>query len=480
MKKIILGFTMLQTLALYSAAFEATLKQGSASVFTDTEIWKGASDSKPGYPGFADDVKILPHQYTENYSLRLDFPDLAAQDPIGFKSLSLDVENSLGIIIMPKDSPFSIAGDFVKISQTELKDGKLRAKGNHAAVSIASYFGDSTTIFSVKGNMRLIDKAINRTSSMFFGAYTTTGEFRGRSFFDKFEIGGDLELINQKFAVATRDGRNAIIKGQVKFDSTASGRTGILALNHDYRPEAGNLEQTVKVGGLESLSSGAGIVTTRTGMQRLVDLKVGEVQNPKDPIGKVLVGDEVVRVGVLEIVGKGGNFSGEIRDNLNADDKRGKVGLIMNSLNGKQVLSGKITYTGETLIKAGELILNGAYPIGNLKLIGGNVGFTSETLTVKDLSWSSGGFSIDFAKNRGIVIEGDINTSVIPEALDTFVFSNITPRKAYTILSFENKKNALSAFSGKKIEYTDAATGKVYEAIFGISDVAFTIVFMPK
>ena len=74
----------------------------------------------------------------------------------------------------------------------------------------------------------------------------------------------------------------------------------------------------------------------------------------------------------------------------------------------------------------------------------------------------------------------DINVSAIPEALDTFSFSNIAARKAYTILSFESKKNALAAFGGKKLEITDAATNKAYDAVFGASDTSLTVVFLPK
>ncbi len=70
----------------------------------------------------------------------------------------------------------------------------------------------------------------------------------------------------------------------------------------------------------------------------------------------------------------------------------------MNSPNGKQILSGKVTYTGVTTLKSGELILSGTSPIGDLKLMGGTLGFLSDTLQVKDLMGSSGGFVFDLEK----------------------------------------------------------------------------------
>lgn len=101
----------------------------------------------------------------------------------------------------------------------------------------------------------------------------------------------------------------------------------------------------------------------------------------------------------------------------------------MNSPNGKQILPGKVTYTGVTTLKSGELILSGTSPIGDLKLMGGTLGFLSDTLQVKDLMGSSGGFVFDFRKNKTISVSGQMNVSVIPEALDVFTFKNITPRK---------------------------------------------------
>lgn len=102
----------------------------------------------------------------------------------------------------------------------------------------------------------------------------------------------------------------------------------------------------------------------------------------------------------------------------------------MNSPNGKQILPGKVTYTGVTTLKSGELILSGTSPIGDLKLMGVTLGFLSDTLQVKDLMGSSGGFVFDFRKNKTISVSGQMNVSVIPEALDVFTFKNITPRKA--------------------------------------------------
>jgi hypothetical protein len=68
----------------------------------------------------------------------------------------------------------------------------------------------------------------------------------------------------------------------------------------------------------------------------------------------------------------------------------------------------------------------------------------------------------------------------MPEALDTFTFSNIKPRVGYTLVTCKDTKNAFSSFAGKRIEYEDAANGKIYEGVFGVSDSALTIVFISK
>lgn len=472
MKKILTGITLLSSALLYSADFDLVLKSGSRTNLSDEGLFQSKS-----IPSFEDSLNIKPHSYTENYSLYFDFPEA---ESFGFKTLKLDIEGSLWIAVVANGGTFEVKGNFIKNAQTKEEKGKVVAKGENANISLYPYYGDSSLNFKIGGNMRLVDMAANRTSASYFGAYTTTGEFRNKSFFERFEVLGDLELINQKFAVSTKDGKNAIIKGLVKFDNASPGRTGVLILNNDAMPEAKLLNQTIKVGGLSSIKNGAGCVSTSTDSQKFVDLKEGDVQNPKCPKGKKLVGDKIIREGTIEIIGAGGEFSGEIRDNWQAKDKRGKVNLIMNSPSGKQVLSGKLTYTGATILKSGELVLSGDYPIGDLKVVGGTLSFLSDTLQVKDLIWSSGGFVFDFAKNKTISVSGDMNVSAIPEALDTFTFKNITPRKAYTIFSFENKKDALSTFVGKKIEYADAATNKVYDALFGTSDTALTVVFLPK
>lgn len=474
MKKLITVITLLSSALLYSADFDLVLKSGSRTNLSDEGLFKTKS-----IPSFDDNLNVKPHSYTENYSLYFDFPGNTTGN-FGFKTLNLEVENSLGIAILVNTGLFEIKGDFIKQAQTKEDKSNMVAKGENANISVFPYYGDSSVSFKLDGNMRLIDMATNRTSATYFGAYTTTGEFRNKSFFDSFEILGDLELTNQKFAVSTKDGKNATIKGLVKFDSASPERSGVLILNNDAMPEAKLLSQTTRVGGLVSVKPGAGIVSTSTDARKYVDLKEGDQQDSKDPLGKKLVGDEVIREGTIEIIGEGGDFSGEIKDNWLSKDKRGRVNLTMDSPNGKQILSGKVTYTGVTTLKSGELILSGTSPIGDLKIMGGTLGFLSDTLQVKDLMWSSGGFVFDFTKNKTISVSGQMNVSVIPEALDVFTFKNITPRKAYTIFSFENKKDALSTFVGKKLEYTDAATNKVYNALFGTSDTALTVVFLPK
>lgn len=465
MKKLLTSISLFSTAILYSADFDVELKTGSSMNLKEAAPQKALS--------FDDNLRIKAHTFTNNYTLYFDFP----KGKYGLNNLTVFTDSSLGLSLYNQIGTLEFRGNFTKQSEIQSDKGKRNAEAN---LAIYPYYAESIVGLKFCNDVSLLDNATDRTSGLFLGAYTNSGDFRNKSFFKNVEIDGDLILRNHKFAVATFEGENAVIKGQVKFDKLTEDRMGILVLNHDKRPEANLLIQTLKVGGLVSLTENAGVVSTITDSQKFMDLKKGDVQNPNYPKGKKLVGDKIIRSGILEIIGKGGDFSGEIRDNFSDQDKRGQVSLIMNSPNEKQILRGKNTYTGSTIVKAGELVLSGSDLIEDLKIMGGTLSFLSANLEVKNLNWSSGGIIFDLSKNKSVNVLNKINVSAIPEALDTLSFKNITPRKAYTLISFKNKENALATFVGKKIEYTDTATNKVYTAMFGVSDTALTVVFLLK
>ena len=283
MKKQLTSIMLLFAMSLYAADFDAALKSGSQTNLSDEGLFKAKS-----MPSFGDNLRVRPHSYTENYVFCLDFPK-SADNIYGLESLSLDVENSLALVLFIDGGTFKIEKDFVKNSQTQKEGDGVVAKGDHANIAMYPYYGDSAVDFKLNGNMELVDTASNRTPSAFFGAYTTSGEFRNKSFFEHFEISGDLILKNHKFAVATSKGKNAAIKGAVKFGGFSEKRTGILVLNNDKNPEGKLANQTLKVGGLASLSQNAGIVSTITDAKKFVDyLMTQEAQQKVAAAGTVI------------------------------------------------------------------------------------------------------------------------------------------------------------------------------------------------
>lgn len=272
---------------------------------------------------------------------------------------------------------------------------------------------------------------------------------------------------------------------KVLFGQPVNGRHAVLILNCDNGDTATNLNQVVKVGALVGTSN-SGIISTKTGSQTWVEIdplsEEGETATPLQLMSRTLSGDNVIREGTLEIYSESetprtAEFSGVIRDNYSVEDTRGKVNLIFNAPNLTQILSGVNSYTGYTKVLAGLLKMN-APNSDSVILQGGLLQFLSENPTVKNLNWSSGGFAIDLQNHSPIQLTGTINVSTLPQATDTFQFSNISAGE-FTIFTYTaDLSSSFSSFANQSVDYT--WDGKTYTGTFTVSSNSVKITFVEK
>jgi|GEM_PF-2739666 len=456
-------------------------------------MWKIIGDSATGFPSKDDNMIFPPYNVNSNTYIRI-------LDPKGYQSSELEIKNFTATMASASSifndsatiKAFVISGDFRKSATVKKNDqgqtvscGIVNGENDQANLAIVPAL--SAISVEIKGDVFLLDEAINRTSNMVLGGSHYFGKFRDQrenAFLNNFCVRKNINIKNTKLYITTKDGLNARIEGVVNFEAPSGERQGVLFVNSDNSDNGYHLSQIIQVGGLNSVVEGSGIITTTTGMQRIKEIdplsKEGETADAKTIMQKKIIGDEIIREGTIEIIGIGGNFSGEIRDNFSGEDKRGKVNVVMDSPEETQILSGNNAYTGKTIVNGGTLILNFVGSLGDVIMRDGKLKFMQKNPTIKSLNWSGGGFDFDFTKDNAITIEENISVSTMPEAFDTFNFSNIKKGKAYTLFTFKNKKEAFSNFLNKKIEYKDSATGKDYECIFGVSDSALTVLFLAK
>ena len=273
--------------------------------------------------------------------------------------------------------------------------------------------------------------------------------------------------------------------GNVQFGEAINGRHAVLLLNCDDGAKAKNLNQVVRV---ESLTGDAknGIVSTKTGSQTWIEIdplsEEGEVATPLQLMSRRLDGDNVIREGTLELFSTSkepltANFSGTISDNYTAKDTRGRVNLICNAPNLTQTLSGINSYTGYTKILAGLLKMN-APASEAIILRGGLLQFLSQNPTVKNLNWSSGGFVIDLMNHSPIRLIETANISTMPQALDAFLFKNISVGDFTIFVYTSDLSSAFLSFAGQSVDYTWA--GKTYMGTFTVTSNSVKITFVEK
>lgn len=263
-------------------------------------------------------------------------------------------------------------------------------------------------------------------------------------------VGGDVNLKNYKLQINTVNGVNAEIVGAVRFGENSNF---IVNANTDWNAEtlAGTKDftQTVKVGGLVSEQQGNGI------------------------IGNWAANAEgASRTGVVEIAGAGNyEFSGQIKDAVNMG---GKLSIVKSG-SGTQMLSGQNTYTGDTVVQNGKLLMSTASAESKLILQGGKFGATGDNaLSINNVEWSGGGFSFNLAKGNFTLKIGTLSGDFSSTLLSEFEFSNITNGE-FLLISLANESEALAAFNGKSSSYEQ--DGKLYEAIFSATNKELSVSF---
>lgn len=276
------------------------------------------------------------------------------------------------------------------------------------------------------------------------------------------------------------------IPQNVQFEKPITSNQATLILNCDNKPFATILNQTLRVCSLNS-SANSGIITTKTGSQRWEDIDPlsdkGLDANPTQLMSKSLQGDNLLRIGTLEIFSLQtqpffAEFSGEIKDNFSPSDNRGKVNIHLNAPNLTQTLSGKNSYTGYTKLEAGVLRMDLSSYKGKLILQGGILEVLSSNSTLYNLDWSSGGFKIDLKKHSPITISKSVNVSTFPQSDDAFQFSNISEGEFILFLFESDFSKNFSNFANQSIDYFQGKDS--YIGTFSVSSKFLKVIFRKK
>lgn len=453
----------------YGAEFEMAVSQVGGWSWRSPDAWYlNKGKSKENFPTKDDDVILSPQHDTSNFYIGLQLPTAYPEKEISVKSFKAEIGASVDLQGKSGVERFSVSELFLKEVEVEKHNGKLSAvhDGN---LAIAPYCMKSF-LHANFGDIVLRNNATNTTAIMAFGGNDVYGAFHTHRMLASFNA-KNINISNHLLFIATENGVNANIE-KINFEKAVEGRESVLILNGDNQNKAWQQLQTIKVGGLNSLEKGSGIIATKTGSKK------DSTKEEKKYLPSNFKSDDVIRNGHLEIVGDGGVFSGSIKDNFQKEDTRGKVHITMNSRNGRQFFIGENSYTGDTYIQNGLLAINVKNPLKNFYLRGGKLSLFGAPPTISKLYWHSGSLVYDFKKSSSITILEEI---VLPQDfISKFEFSNIVARKNYTLLELKNANPALRLQSGKRISVKDKSSGKNYTAIFGASDFSLTVVFISE
>ena len=412
-----------------------------------------------------------------------------AFNTISLSKMILHLSYSNALYSMSPCNKLYVSEIFQKSGDIDFVNDKWIAQSDWLAnCAIASKSPTEPLSVELSGDTVIEDLAENRTSFISFGGNDMYGMFSAEKCLEELVM-HNVWVRNQIVYIATNS--DAVINGDIIFEEPLNERHAILVLNCDNGPQASHVLQTVKVRALYS-SDGDGVITTRTGSQywREIDplSEEGENATPEELMNGVLVGDDTIREGILEIYAEEndggsdvGDFYGAISDNLSPLHTRGKVNVIMNAPGFVQALGGVNRYTGYTKIMAGTLRLNVDGYHGTLILQGGNFEILNpDNPVVYNLNWSSGGWKIDFSGHAPITLSGNVSISAMPEALDTFNFSAITAG-THTLFNCDNASVAFANFVGKTIEYADADNpSNEYLGTFTVVGNSLKITFTAK
>lgn len=469
LKKSAISLLFISSAYASAADFVMLLAKNGGWSWRSPDAWAVSNgDSAEVFPTEKDNVILEPQRNTSNFYLLLQLPSGYGSKEISINSFDATIGHSINLAGAEGVSKFSVKGAFKKNLEVSKKNGVLVAMGD-GNLSIGP--NNMKSYLSVSLNdVILKNDATDKIAIMAFGGNDQYGAFKTHRMLASFKA-DTISLSNHLLFVGTENGVNANI-GKINFESPVNGNQGVLILNGDNQDEAWQQLQTIKVGGLDSAEKGAGIITTKTASKR-VPTKEQLKKLPKN-----FKSDDVIRNGHLEIIGKGGTFSGDVKDNFSSSDTRGKVHITMNSIGGVQCFLGNNSYTGNTCILNGFLGLNANYPLKKVYLRGGSLSLFGESPAVSELEWENGRLSFDFKKNGAISISKILKFPQNPQNL--FEFSNIIPRKSHTLLELENPSEELHRLNNLRISIADKVSEKQYLAIFGTSDVSLSVVFIPE
>ena len=408
------------------------------------------------YPTAEDDVIIVPQKVNVNCTLKLMLPSDSITKSISINSFSAEVEKAFAILGTGEINTFTILEDFKKATKTEIIEDKISGF-NQSDLMIGPIDMSCYLNLNINGNVVITNNATDKTPNMVFGGATYFGKYSSKNLLASFIVKKNFRIQNTIIYIGTENGVNATINGLITFEEPVSNRHATLIVNADDGEEMFQFLQTIKVGGLHSTVDGAGIITTKTGSR----------------------GDSEIRNGHIEIMGSGGNFTGEIRDNFSNEDTRGRMNITMNTPNETQTLGGSNYYTGITYVQNGTLVFRPLNIPYNIEMSGGAFAFTERNIWIRNLKWSNGKFIFDLNKRQIINLESKSEIS-ISDISKSFAFSGIRERKSYPLFEFKEMQDSLKIFANQKCDFIDSNTGITYEGIFSLSENALTILFFKK
>ena len=471
-------------LALSAAALGATLLcraetvtlTSSATVDWDKALWVVDGEvQEAGYiPSTSADVYIT--NTAANQAVRPNVSNYVDPDT-GKKYLlvnSLTYDLSAGWVEVQSwsgsgDNSFSYGSNPVTQAGTIKVAGDLTLTGGNF---IAFNSRATGVAMEIDGNI------VQNSGNLYLGG-SNASNMGGVTGLEHITVGGNVYLNNNTMLkISTINGQvldaegnqtgiaNAVIKGSVEM--AANSKLSVNDDATDAETTYGNattkgsaINQIVKVAGVNSTEASSVITTTTTR------------SSSTDPIATAHA-----YTGTLEISGDGlYSYSGIVRDK-EISESASKLSVIMNSESGSgtQILAGTNSYTGDTVVKSGTLLMGSISADSKLVLQGGDFGATgANKLSINNVEWSGGGFAFDLSSGNYTLDIGSISGEFSADMLGDFIFTNIGG-ETYELISLENANSDFAAaFDGASALFNDG--GKQFEAIFSATDNSLSVSF---
>lgn len=326
--------------------------------------------------------------------------------------------------------------------------------------------------------MEIDGNIVQNSGNLYLGG-SNASNMGGVTGLEHITVGGNVYLKNNTMLkISTINGQvldaegnqtgiaNAVIKGSVEMAANSKlsvndDATNLETTYGNATTKGSAINQIVKVAGVNSTEASSVITTTTTR------------SSATDPIATAHA-----YTGTLEISGNGlYSYSGIVRDK-EISESASKVSVIMNSESGSgtQILGGTNSYTGDTVVKSGTLLMGSISADSKLVLQGGDFGATgANKLSINNVEWSGGGFAFDLSSENYTLDIGSISGEFSADMLGDFIFANIGG-ETYELISLENANSDFAAaFDGASALFNEG--GKQFEAIFSATDNSLSVSF---